>query len=183
MDDTIHIKGLRELHEMLQSIPIKLERNVMRSALRQGMNVVLDEAKRNVHVSLPSTKNKKLYRGYEGALKDSLRVGTRSKRGVVTSYLRAGGKTKKTVADVYYATWVEYGTKAHWINSKSGWLNINGRRVKAPVLHPGAKPKPFLRPAIDTKSKEAVIAVGNQVKLVLSTKHGIDALNVDVGEI
>lgn len=180
MSNEVYVHGLKELAEVLRTLPLKLQTNVMRSALRQGANVIKEQAKANVPASPPSTKNRKMYRGYEGALRDSLRVDTRSKRGVVTASIKAGGKSKNKIVDTYYAVWVEYGTSAHWINSKSGWLNINGRHVKAPVLHPGAKPTPFMRPAANSKKGDAVEVVGNRVKAALSTKHGLNVAHIEV---
>lgn len=176
---TTHVTGLKELYAALQSVPVKIERNVMRGAMRAGAKVVMQAVKENVPVSKPSTRGAEIYGGYEGALRDSIRVGTLTKRGSVVAYVRAGGKKK---ADTFYANWVERGTKAHWIDSKSGWLNINGQRVKAPVLHPGARPHPFMRPALDSEQTRAVVAVGNYIKYRLATKHGMDTADIAIGE-
>lgn len=72
--------------------------------------------------------------------------------------------------------WLEYGTDPHYITvddsqrqgmsanrinrlkKREGVLVINGQPVGKTVLHPGAKPNPFLRPALDTKEAEAVVA-------------------------
>jgi len=175
----IYVKGLKELAQALQTIPVKLERNVMRGAMYAGAAVLRDEARANVPVSAPSTNGRKKYGGYAGALRDSFRVGTRSKHKIITAYVHAGGKKR---ADVFYATWVERGTKAHWIDSKSGWLNINGQRVKAPVLHPGARAHPFMRPALDSGSGRATIAIANYIKNRLATKHGLDMSGISVDE-
>lgn len=177
MDDTIHVKGLRELGKMLQAVPIKMERNVMRGALRMGANIIRAQVIINAPSSPPSTEGSKIYGGYEGALRDSIRVGTRSKAGKVRAYVRAGGRKK---ADIFYAIWVERGTDAHWINSKSGYLSINGRRVKAPVLHPGARAHPFMRPALDSEASRALVAVGNYIKHRLDIKNGFDTAGITI---
>lgn len=143
---------------MLQALPIKIEKNIMRGAMRAGAKVVLEQAKVNVPVAAPSDRNRERYGGYAGALRDSLRVGTRARKGRVTSYVRAGGTKTKSGADVYYAHWVEYGTKPH----------SNGKRG----MHPGARPHPFLRPAADTAQGEAVVAVGKYIYRRLEQRGG-----------
>lgn len=162
-----HVKGLRELGQMLQALPVKLERNIMRGAMRAGANVILEQAKVNVPVAEPSDRNRERYGAYAGALRDSGRVGGRSRKGRVTSYVRFGGKTKSGVP-VFWATWAEYGTKPH----------SNGRRG----MHPGARPNPFLRPAADTAQGEAVVAVGKYVYRRLEQRGGWDLADIVVEE-
>jgi hypothetical protein len=53
--------------------------------------------------------------------------------------------------------------------------------VVSSVNHPGARAKPFMRPALDSKSSEAIRAVGRKIGERL-TKQGINnapALEVD----
>jgi len=177
-------KGGKELQDFLNTLPAKIERNIMRSALGQGANVIAKDAKARVPVD-------------RGGLKKSIRVSTRSRRGQVTA-------TVKT--DVFTANFVEFGTAPHFIKVseeakpkkmtrrgrrkvstgtinkmvKSGSLVIGGDFVGQSVSHPGAKPSPFMRPAIDSKASEALVAVGNQIRKRL-TKEGLnvpDALEV-----
>lgn len=143
---------------MLQALPIKIERNIMRGAMRAGANVILEQAKANVPTAEPSDRNRERYGGYAGALRDSLRVTGRSRKGRVMARVVAGGKKTRGGAAVYYAHWVEYGTKPH----------SNGRRG----MHPGARPHPFLRPAADAKQADAVVAVGKYVYRRLEQRGG-----------
>ena len=41
----VEITGLKELYDLLQDLPTKVEKNVMRGALRRGQNVFKDAAK------------------------------------------------------------------------------------------------------------------------------------------
>lgn len=167
-----NITGGKELDAFLQSLPVKIEKNILRSALRQGANVFKAEVQATVPVGPPSAANVKLYGGYPGALRDSARVSVRVKRGRVTASLKIGGKTRKG-ADAFYAHMVEFGTRAHTILPKSAKaLRLGGHMVNS-IHHPGAKPHPFMRPALDSKAEAAVEAVGNQVRARL-TKEGID---------
>jgi hypothetical protein len=69
--------------------------------------------------------------------------------------------------------WLEYGTSPHYITvddaqrdgksvqrinslSKAGTLVIDGEPVGSTVFHPGARPHPTFRPALDMKQAEAV---------------------------
>lgn len=156
-----HVKGLAELQKFLDQLPAKLEANVMRSALRAGANIVKAQARQNVPVKT-------------GKLRDGLKVSTSSRRGVVTAKVKATGK------HAYVANWIEYGTAAHAITAKKGgFLSFGGIFAKS-VQHPGAAPKPFMRPALDSKAQEATIAVGEAIKKRLASKHGLDTSDVEI---
>ena len=153
-----NITGLKELQAMLNSLPAKLEGNIMRTALRAGAKVILEEAKLNVPIR-------------HGDLRDSIRISTRIKKGRVTASVKAGNKK------AWYWRFVEYGTAEHAISAKDkGVLSFDGFFGKS-VLHPGAKEKPFMRPALDVKSSEAIVAVGEAIKKRL-TKQGLDATDI-----
>lgn len=153
-----HVKGLRELHAALQSLPIKLEKNVMRSALRAGANVIRNEARATA-----------AFADQTGKLRKSIRVSTRATRGgVVQAKVSAGGKR------AFYAHFVEFGTAAHHIFAFPGRFLAFGGGVYKVVSHPGTAARPFMRPALDSKRAAAVQAFGEKVRSVLSTKHGIN---------
>lgn len=170
----IHIKGLAELQKFLDTLPIKMEKNVMRGALRSGAKLIEAQAKANAPVGAPNSVNARLYGGYAGALRDSIRTGTRAKNAKVMAYVRAGGKNRGSRADVFYANWVEFGTRAHTIAAKGkGWLSFGGIFAKS-VDHPGTSPRPFMRPALDAKAVAAVNAAAEYIRDRLSRKHGLD---------
>lgn len=180
MAEETSIIGGRQLAEFLQQLPVKIEKNIMRAALGAGARVIRDEAKQNVPVQL-------------GALKRSIKVSTNSKRGTVTAKVKAGDKR------AFYAHMVEYGTRAHLIKVKEEDRPINYRLTRkrgvltrvsmrtinrnslrigntfvGPVIeHPGAQPRPYLRPALDDKSGDAIAAVAAKVRERL-TKEGIN---------
>lgn len=157
----IAVKGLKELNDFLQQLPVKMEKNILRAALRQGANVVKDQAKQNVPVA-------------SGLLRDGLKVSTRSSRGVVTASVKATGKHG------YIAKWIEYGTAAHDIAAKDGGSLFFGGIFADKIEHPGSRAKPFLRPALEGKSQEALVAVGEAIKKRL-TKQGIEgAADVEI---
>jgi len=180
VSELIHVKGLSDLQKLLDGLPAKIEQNVLRGALRAGAAVVLDKAKADCPVGVPNSENVRLYGGYEGALRDSIRLSVRAKGGTVTASIKAGGKSKKTKADVFYAHIVEYGAAAHLIKpQKGGWLSFLGIFAKS-VQHPGIAPKPFLRGALDSRATAAVVAAAEYMKKRLATKQGLDTSDITI---
>lgn len=164
----IRVNGFADLQKFLDQLPAKIETNVIRGALRAGAKSILEAAKQNVPVGEPNRENVRLYGGYAGALRDSIRISGRinKKKGNVTVSVKAGGKSNKTGADVFYAHMVEFGTKPHIIGDG---------------VHPGVMPKPFMRPALDTEANTAVLAVGEYIKRRLSVKNGLDTSDIEIG--
>lgn len=158
----ISVRGLRELEQAFESIPLRLQRNVMRAALRAGAKVVAEEAKRRAPVK-------------SGALQKSIRIGSRLRYGVPEASIRAGGRLKDG-RSAWYARIIERGAIPHEIAVRAGTasLFINGRAVGKSVQHPGVVAKPFMRPALDTRAREAVESVAALVRSRLRTQHGID---------
>lgn len=150
----IKITGGRELALALKQLPKQLEQNVMRQALRAGAKVIQDKAKELVPV-------------HTGDLKKSLKLSTRSRKGIVTVSVATRGK------GAYIARFIEFGTAPHLIKGRNGgmlkFVARDGNTVEtASVNHPGIKAKPFLRPSLDAKAKEAIIAVGEKIRSRLS---------------
>lgn len=155
MSDEVKVNGLSELQAFLDQLAPKLQKNVMRSALRAGATVIATEARLHAPV-------------LKGELRGSIGVSTRVRGGTVT----ASARSHDPVAPL-----VEYGTKRHMIRAKDGALMIGGYGFARFVDHPGARPKPFMRPALDARAQDAVIATGEKIKQRL-TKEGIDASDV-----
>lgn len=154
------VKGLSELYAFLGQVPVEIEKKIMRSAMRQGANVVKADAMANVPVK-------------SGLLKAGLKVSTKSRRGVVTANVKATGK------HAYLARWIEYGTAAHFIKPKNARSLFWAGLMRDGVDHPGSQAKPFLRPALDSQAQAALLAVGEAIKKRL-TKQGLDASGVDL---
>lgn len=155
MSEDLHVKGLSELQKFLDELPVKVEKNIMRGALRAGMNTVKPVAQQNIH-------------SVSGLLAAGLKISTNSRGGTVTASLKAKGPHG------FIAKWIEFGTRAHNIAAKTGgWLSFGGVFAKS-VAHPGARPKPFMRPALDQQAQTAVIASAEYMKTRLADKHGLD---------
>jgi HK97 gp10 family phage protein len=154
----VRIKGLSELQGFLDALPAKIEMNVMRGALRAGVKPVLEEIRTTAPVD-------------SGALRDSMKVSTSARSGVV----RASVRTK-----LFYARFIEYGAAAHRIVGKPhGALRFGDTMVQS-VDHPGIAPRPFMRPALDTQAQAAVVATGEYIKKRLASRHGLDTADVTI---
>lgn len=147
-----NITGLDELYKQLQNLPTSIEVNVMRGALRAGLNQI----KRVAEARVPQDS---------GALRKSIRIRADRKalkRGVVRLNLVAGNK------EAFYAHLVEYGTASFYTGTGKtvgGAYKITpkgegkglafGGGVVSSVTHPGIKPQPFMRPAVDEAGQSA----------------------------
>jgi HK97 gp10 family phage protein len=161
MEDSVHIKGLSDLNRFLEQLAPKVEANVMRGALRAGMNVVKPIAQANIH-------------SVSGELARGLKVGTRRRGSRVIANLKATGRHS------HIAHLVEFGTRAHNIAARGkGWLSFLNVFAKS-VDHPGARARPFLRPALDGQAQAATIAAGEYIKNRLATKEGLDTAHVTI---
>lgn len=164
MAEFVQIKGLSELHKALQQLPAKIEGNIMRGALRAGAAVFKAEALRLVPQDT-------------GRLKDSIRTSVRLRNGRVEGTVKAGGRTSKKVVrqmgngrfrivyeNPWYAHLVEFGTAAHVIKPRRAKSLWSGQGWAKQVEHPGARPKPFLRPTFDGQHGAATDAVADYIR-------------------
>ena len=103
-----------------------------------------------------------------GALRDSIRASIKEVGTKVLASVTAGGAVPGG-AYIAYAHLVEFsGAAPHQIQSRSGKrLTFNGRSYKA-VQHPGMKAKPFLRPALDARTLDAIALVEQEIQSVLT---------------
>lgn len=170
---TVHIHGLAELQQTLDQLPAKIEANVLRGALRAGANVIADEARRQVPVKTGQLREsiRVSVRPFPGGkLVATVKAGGRFKvyasgkaiKGAAYKTARAGGKPDYHAP--FYAHFVEFGTARHWIKPKSRKSLFIAGLLKELVDHPGARPKPFMRPAFDTKVRAAIEAMADYIR-------------------
>jgi len=169
---TANIRGLADISQFLSSLPANLERNVLRTALKAGAEVIAEGAReecrsREVRATIGTT--------------------SRSEAGLVTAKVQTKGD------GAFKAPWLENGTDPHFISvdeeqsggktvrrinvltKKAGGhsLVIGGTFVGGTVFHPGAQPYPFMRPAADTRAAAAITAIGDHIARKM-TKAGIE---------
>ena len=143
----IKLEGTDKLMAAIKQALLKHKVEDVRKALKRGAMILVDKAKSNVQNSVTGVlKNSiKILPKFRGA-PSALYVGPRVKR-----RKRGKGEVGKITDSPFYAHWVEYGTSAHNLGFKGRFVEVKGRD------HPGAKPKPYMRPAFDTAGQQALI--------------------------
>lgn len=142
------VKGQAELERFFDEAPQRIQRNILRGAARVGAQVLRDAAQENLRRN-GSVKSGKLLMGLD--------VGTRVDGAVVTGYVRTTGE------HAFVGPMLEYGVRPHTITGKNGGLLFFGAFAKK-VQHPGVTPRPFLRPALDTKGAAVWSKAGEYVE-------------------
>lgn len=136
-------EGFAEMQKVLAEMPNAVRNRVTMNALRAGGRVLRAEMK----LKVPKKT---------GELNKSINVTTYTSRKAGERAVAVGVRGKEGPL----AHLVEFGTAPHPIKPKKGkvlaYVDGGQQRFAAAVKHPGAKPHPFVRPATDTKGKEAV---------------------------
>jgi hypothetical protein len=162
------VRGRSEVRQFIAKLPGEIERKLLRGAGRAAANVVAEEA-----------RNRCISDEVRGAIKT--RVSAADGRVIAKAQVKGKGS--------YIAPWLEYGTSPHLISvddSQSGGrtarrinklaagddnshsLVIGGNFVGRTVMHPGARPYPFLRPSLDVKTSEAIAAAQGYINARVS---------------
>ena len=141
------VLGLQEVNKKLEQIPVKLQKKLIRQALRKGVNIFRDAARQVV-----PKKTGKLRRAIKSASAKSSKDQIGMKVGIDYKIAR-------------YGTVVEFGSRPHEIKAKKGKLlsnksDIFGRSVK----HPGQKPSLFMKSAYEGASGKAIKAFEDEMK-------------------
>ena len=158
---TMQLGGAAEIESLLRKLPEKVAKKVVVSSLRQGGNVIAKQAKANLasHDSIKtgalaaSIKTITVRNPTQGAAQ--VKVGVVGKK---LNVIRPGETKPRGIGPGTYAKWVEFGTGEHRIEANGTALawDAGGSTVfTRTVDHPGAKAKPFIRPAVDTKGAAA----------------------------
>lgn len=161
------LRGGPALLANMRAQPKRIATNVARGGLRAGAVVIQKEVQRLAP--------------YESGLtRASIKVYTSTRGNVIRAVITTRGPHS------FLAPMLEFGVDPHFISvsdadrgvtrtrrgirstsirqinhmAARGSLEINGKFVGPSVHHPGFGEKPFFRPALDTKRKDAVTAIG-----------------------
>lgn len=155
----VTVRGRSEVKRYIAELPAQIRDKLLRGAGRAGANVIADEAKA---------------RSISPEVTAAIKVKVTAADGVITAKVQVKGPGS------YIAPWLEYGTDPHFISvddsqrnglsvnrintlHKGGSLVIGGHFVGTTVLHPGARPHPFLRVSLDLKEGEAFAAAQSYI--------------------
>jgi HK97 gp10 family phage protein len=148
----VTVEGLKELEAALKTLEAELQVKGIRAGLRAGGVVFRDAMKALVSRS-SGTRALDLAQGKQRRhLADDLRVRTSFSGGVPTARIGPGSKTR------HIANWLEFGTAPHVIKARRAkelFFPGSGHPITE-VHHPGTAPHPFIRPAFDTQSGNAL---------------------------
>ena len=156
MSGDLKVTGFEGLEATLAELPNELAGKILIPATTAGARVILAEARRLAPVGKigPVQEGEHM----PGNLKRSLVARVR-RRGVETGVTVSIGPTKRA----WYAAIVEFGQSAHTIVVKGKKaLADGGVFFGRKVNHPGSPPRPFLRPALDTRGQEAIDVLGKR---------------------
>lgn len=143
MIDDVEIKGTAELKRVLGELPVTVERNISRGALRAGAGVFVGE----IEATAPRDT---------GAMASRVAIRSGAKR---NGRIWAHAEVQDPKAHL-----VEFGTRPHEIKPRSSPSLFFAGLFRRLIKHPGAKPKPFVRPAFDNKVGAATEAVSAYIR-------------------
>jgi HK97 gp10 family phage protein len=138
VSEDVEVKGLSELKRALSDLPVKVERNISRGALRAGGVVYRDE----IVATAPRDT---------GAMAGRVDVQAGAKKNGRV-YAHVAVRDPK-------AHLVEYGTRPHDIKPRSSPSLFFAGIFRKLIRHPGTKAQPFVRPAFDSKTPGAIQAI------------------------
>lgn len=153
----VNVTGLKELDALLKTLPANIQKNVMRGAIRAGLNEIGGIAK-EVLTSSGHVKS--------GDLRKSIRVSFKRKSeklGWMRGHLLAGDKK------AWYSHIIEFGSGSFYAGTGTGSVKAPyeikartrkslffGGKMRESVIHPGVRPSPFMRPAMDSGQTRAI---------------------------
>lgn len=177
----VEVVGASELLAAIETIKSSVVAKAARRGLYAAVVVFRDEVRRRAPVRtgalkksiIAYTRRRKVsgtsqleFVGGVGVAKKAFTV---SPTGKAKLSKKAKGDRAYQKGEIYarnYAHLVEFGTKPHYITKGSSGpvapkASAGGTPIRKP--HPGAKPKPFFRPAFDSKKAEAAAAFKQRV--------------------
>ena len=136
----VKITGLSEIQEKLEHLPIKASRKIMRRSLRAAAQIWLEEMKSRVRRGPHHFKGgNDLFAVIANTLGIRLRVNSDL----------AGSATVGVPKKVFWASFVEFGTKVRFRGKKSGGKRSGATTGQMPAF-------PFARPAFEAKKQEVL---------------------------
>lgn len=161
------LSGFDDVAKMFETLDTKLRNKILRPALRDGAKVIAAEARLLAPVK-------------SGNLKKNIKVRAQkkiSKKGRI-GFVATVGKFGFFKGNEFYAGFLEYG---HRIGKRSAGVRRlqdakrSGKKTQAQKDHLQAKadaidprkkvdPKPFMRPAFDSKKSEVIAAVTARIR-------------------
>jgi HK97 gp10 family phage protein len=181
----VHIDGLKSLDKALGMLPQNIAKKHLNNAVAAGARIIRDEARNRAPVSDGKT-NKNA--SPSGTLKRSIIVKwirELSKYGMSTFYVtvrsgkkyRKQGKKGNLSQDAYYWRYVEFGHKIvprfkgkYTDYALKGRTRQTGLAIRRRNATGSVPPKPFIRPAFESKKQEALNAIINRLTAAVESE-------------
>lgn len=177
----IAVKGLRELDNYLSHLPRNLQKGAYRAGLVAAAAVIRDEARlrapKRTGRMAKSIKTGSARQNQDGTFSVSVRLqgphdflGVFHEYGVAPHFISPGDSGVSARLTTRRAN--EDGLSS---DVETGALKIGDNFISGGVMHPGHGAHPFMRPALDTKANEAVMAFRDRIVGYLEKKTGFNA--------
>lgn len=142
---TLKIKGAKAMAALLNKLPKRITKKIIRSVLRKASRPIILAAR---------SKVPKEFRVLEKSIGTNFIKGTRSGKEIIKIGPRHG---KKQRHDGWYAHLVEFGTESHTIKADPLVFSANGDLIfVSAVTIPSIAPQPFMGPAFDATATKAL---------------------------
>jgi HK97 gp10 family phage protein len=169
MDLSLNIEGLDQLQANLKALPIELQGPVLTDSLMPGAQIIADR----MSELAPRGKDTGPREKNDQHLADSIAIQAEKKP--IGSGAEVYVGPNKAVA--WRARFNEFGTTVHEIINKRAAMFGKAKKVLASpqaifgskVEHPGEKPQPFMRQALDEAGQEAVTAIKDALAVNIKT--------------
>lgn len=175
------VLGLGDVLQQMQSLRKSKMQSIARRSLLKGAAVIRDAARQKVRKRSGALAKSLVARTTrKGKTRDEVRAYVSVDRRSFVRGAKGGAKGKKkgevaSSGDINprnYGHLVEFGSKPHTIRAKKGKAVMTPEGPRAQVQHPGTAPHPFMRPAYDEKSGEAVAVVGATARQLIEKEVG-----------
>lgn len=165
------IENIKECKQLLDALPDKLQKNVLMRLFKKHAQRLVDEERRRLLA----------YGNEYGKLADAIGImGVKSKDPVLIVGIRAKGKYKYTG---YIGHWVEYGVsgvknklstsvdyKATYLDEKDQKFLWVSKIERGQRYRKDQKPRPFMRPALDSMHQPILDGVVSDISQHLYTE-------------
>lgn len=167
------VLGLKEVVDVLNTLPDKIANRAVKRALYSGGGVIRDNARGRVPIRTGALRKSIVVEGSKAPARNQLAVKVTIARkafrmfeGQITVRKKKPGDRAYRVGDIYprnYAHLVEWGTKPHALGrgSKRKYAIVG---MQTGPWHPGSAPKPYLRPAFEAAREEAVRVIADRLR-------------------
>ncbi len=177
MSKAYPVEGLKQLDAYLSALPKNMQTGAYRAGLTAAARVIREEARlrapRKTGKLAKAIRSGSPRRNQDGSFSISVSLrgqhaflGRFFEYGVAPHYITAGD------SDLSARKLTQAVRREGSSDVSSGALKIGANYVTGAVLHPGIRPHPFLRPALDVKADEAVQAFAERIRAYIEGKTG-----------